>query len=120
MKNLAKIFHYRQWPVRTFELAGEPWFVAADVCAILGLDTSLAVNGRSRPGQSCGLDPDEKGTAIISTPGGRQSMLIVSEPGLYSLILRSRKREAQTFRRWITHEKGLALNDEKRWRHFAM
>ena len=105
MKNLAKIFHFRNHPVRTLTLDGVTWFVAADVCGVLGLDASLAVNGRQR-GEACsgGLDDDEKGTAIVSTPGGLQEMLIVSEPGLYTLILRSRKPEAKAFRRWVTHE----------------
>lgn len=50
------------------------------------------------------LDDDEKGIDSIDTPGGRQEMSTVSEPGLYSLILRSRKPEAKRFKRWITHE----------------
>ena len=40
----------------------------------------------------------------MSTPGGNQEMTIVSEAGLYSLILRSRKPEAKAFKRWVTHE----------------
>ena len=105
-QSLAKIFLYRSHPVRTLSAGGATWFVAADVCGVLGLDASLSVNGRRResgePGG--GLDDDEKGTAIVSTPGGLQEMLIVSEPGLYSLVLKSRKPEAKSFRRWITHE----------------
>ena len=105
MKSLERIFHYQHHSVRTLDLQGEPWFVAADVCAILGLDASLAVNGRKRECEdSGGLDDDEKGTAIVSTPGGKQKMLIVSEPGLYALVLKSRRSEARAFRRWITHE----------------
>lgn len=50
------------------------------------------------------MDDDEKGIDSIDTPGGRQEMSTVSEPGLYSLILRSRKPEAKRFKRWITHE----------------
>lgn len=50
------------------------------------------------------LDDDEKGVGIIDTPGGKQEMSIVSEPGLYSLILRSRKPEAKAFKRWVTHD----------------
>jgi len=75
---------------------GSPWFVAADVCDCLDLsDVSKAV---------ASLDEDEKGTTTIRTPGGPQEMIIISEPGLYSLTLRSRKPEAKTFKRWITHE----------------
>ena len=50
------------------------------------------------------LDDDEKGTNSIRTLGGEQQMLVISEPGLYSLIFRSRKPEAKAFKRWIIHE----------------
>ncbi|ETJ00877.1 MAG: Phage antirepressor protein [Actinomyces urogenitalis DORA_12] len=76
--------------------AGEPWFVANDVCEALGLSnprSSLAL-----------LDEDEKGVHSMDTPGGTQNLAIVSEAGLYSLILRSRKPEAKAFKRWVTHE----------------
>ncbi|MEG1913425.1 MAG: BRO family protein [Cloacibacillus sp.] len=51
-----------------------------------------------------GLDEDERGSELMNTPGGMQSMSIINEPGLYSLILRSRKSQAKIFKRWITHE----------------
>jgi hypothetical protein len=51
-----------------------------------------------------GLDDDERGTETIRTPGGEQQVSIVSEAGLWSLMLRSRKPEARAFRRWVTHE----------------
>lgn len=102
-------FEYNSRQVRTIVKDGEPWFVAADVCSILDIDTSTAVNGRNRISDSGiirdgGLDDDEKDTDIVSTPGGSQEVLIVSEAGLYSLILKSRKPEAKAFKRWITHE----------------
>ena len=50
------------------------------------------------------VDDDEKGTNSIPTLGGPQDMLTVNEPGLYALILGSRKPEARAFKRWITHE----------------
>ena len=75
---------------------GVPWFVAADVCGALDLpDTHKAVSR---------LDDDERSTTAIHTPGGVQSMTTVNEPGLYSLILGSRKPEAKRFKRWVTHE----------------
>lgn len=77
------------------EQQGEPWFVAKDVCSCLGLDTSNL---------SKLLDEDEKGTYSIRTLGGPQEMSCVSEPGLYSLLLRSRKPEAKAFKRWVTHD----------------
>jgi prophage antirepressor-like protein len=83
-------------PVRTVTLDGEPWFVGRDATAILGYRTT---NDGTR-----WLDEDEKGTHWVRTPGGDQEMVIVSEPGLYSLALRSKLPQAKSFRRWITHE----------------
>ena len=75
---------------------GSPWFVAADVCAVLDLGNSRQAIAR--------LDDDEKGVSLIRTISGDQSMTTVNEPGLYSLILGSRKPEAKRFKRWVTHE----------------
>jgi toxin-antitoxin system, toxin component, bro family len=82
--------------VRSILIDGEPWFVAADVCKALELEKTNRALSR--------LDDDEKGAHSVSTPGGRQRMSIISESGLYSLILGSRKPEAKAFKRWITHE----------------
>lgn len=82
--------------IRTLTIDGEPWFVAADVCRALEIgNPSMAVER---------LDEDEKGISTIDTLGGKQRMTIINEPGLYSLVLSSRKPEAKAFRRWITHE----------------
>ena len=82
--------------MRTVLKDGEPWFVAADVCRALEIgDTHKAVER---------LDDDEKGRSLIPTLGGEQELLIVNEPGLYTLVLGSRKPEARAFKRWITHE----------------
>ena len=95
--NDLKIFeNYQFGEIRVIERDGEPWFVAADVCR--ALDISDTWNALQR------LDDDEKGTCSISTPGGKQDMNIINEPGLYSLVLGSRKPEAKAFKRWITHE----------------
>ena len=74
---------------------GEPWFVAKDVCQILLLHSGRAYSR---------LNADEKGKRSTHTPGGDQSMLYVNEPGLYSLVMRSRKPEARRFQWWVTHE----------------
>ena len=87
-------FTYEGTPVRTLQVNGEPWFVSADPLKILGLNRSSIAT----------LDEDEKGVHSVDTLGGRQEVSIISEPGLYSLILRSRKPEARKFKRWITHE----------------
>lgn len=89
-------FAYEGQRVRTVIIDGEPWFVARDACAVLGIS-----NGRDA---LSGLDDDEKGVATTDTPGGPQQVAIINEFGLYSLILRSRKPEAKAFKRWITHE----------------
>lgn len=73
---------------------GETTFVSADALAILGLDRTALRR----------LDDDEKGVDRIHTPGGEQEVGTVNEPGLYSLILGSRKPEAKAFKRWLTHE----------------
>ena len=75
----------------------EPWFVAADVCRALGLGNSTNACAR--------LDDDEH--ALISIKGisrGNDEANVVNEPGLYALVLSSRKPEAKAFKRWITHE----------------
>lgn len=73
---------------------GEPWFVAKDVLDVLDLDKTALRK----------LDEDEKGVDSIHTPGGKQQMTTVTEPGFYKLVMRSRKPEAKAFQRWVTHE----------------
>lgn len=82
--------------VRTVTQNGEPWFVAADVCKALEIANNRDALGR--------LDGDEKGVVSTDTLGGKQSVTIINEPGLYALVLGSRKPEAKVFKRWITHE----------------
>lgn len=76
-----------------------PWFVAADVCAVLNI-------GNARQAVSY-LDEDEvRQLPVITNDGSGRTLHtnLVNEPGLYSLILRSRKPEAKAFKRWVTHE----------------
>lgn len=79
--------------LRVMDQDGEPWFVAKDVCNVLGLNT----NNLRRD-----LDDDEIKSLKLRASGSAN--LVVNEPGLYSLILRSRKPEAKRFKRWVTHE----------------
>lgn len=93
-----QVFNNEQFGnVRAMNLNDEPWFVAKDVCDVLGIKTNhLREDGR-------GLDDDE----VLSLPNweGRGSApLIVSEAGFYKLVMRSRKPEAKAFQRWVTHE----------------
>ncbi|KEZ35831.1 phage antirepressor [Frankia sp. CeD] len=92
-------FRFQGAPVRVVTIDGEPWWVAADVCRVLEI-------GNPRQAVSY-LDDDEvtrDGVTTNDAMGRPQKMTTVSEPGLYSLILRSRKPQAKAFKRWITHE----------------
>lgn len=85
--------------VRTVIREDAPWFVAADVCRILGLDQVSRAMDR--------LDDDEKGSVKVPHPQSPDKTLEmngVNEPGLYHLVLCSNKPEAKAFKRWITHE----------------
>jgi anti-repressor protein len=96
MNELTKIFSYQGSQVRTVIQKDHPWFVAKDVCDILGHTNNRMATER--------LDEDEKGVSKIYTLGGEQEMTVINESGLYSLILTSNKPEAKQFKRWITHE----------------
>ena len=95
-----QIFHSAQFgQVRTVIKDDQPWFVASDVCK--ALDIANVGNALSR------LDTDEKGSirsADGTSKGGNPNIAIINEPGLYALVLGSRKPEAHAFKRWITHE----------------
>ena len=111
MKSL-ELFHFKGRQVRTIQLDGEPWFVAADVCDVLGLNN---------PSQALSyLDRDER--RLITNEAWRTNgnMAVVSEPGLYSLVLRSRRPEAKGFRRWIAHEVIPALRQSGEYRLAAV
>lgn len=75
---------------------GNPWLVAADICAVLGIrDVSDAVSR---------VDEVDRRLAPIRSGGQNRQMLTINESGLYDLILDSRKPEARRFRRWIISE----------------
>ena len=82
--------------LRTVEQDNQIYFVAVDVCNALEIKNNRDALAR--------LDEDEKGVVLTDTLGGKQSLAIVNEYGLYSLVLTSRKPEAKAFKRWITHE----------------
>lgn len=95
MNNIVP-FNFKNQSVRVVMIGNGPFWVAKDVCDVLGLDNvSMALDR---------LDDDEKGVSIVDTLGGPQKMSIINESGLYSLILASRKPEAKEFKRWVTQE----------------
>lgn len=98
MNTEIQTFNFNSATLRTLtDESSDPWFVAKDVCDILGLENSRKATAE--------LDPDEKNTVTISDGiPGNPNKTIISEPGLYKLIMRSRKPEAKEFQRWVTHE----------------
>lgn len=89
-------FRFGQAELRVVQLAGDPWFVAKDVCDVLNHSNSrMAI---------AALDEDEKGVSKVYTQGGEQEVTIINESGLYSLVLRSNKPEAKVFKKWVTSE----------------
>lgn len=100
--NALSVFSFQEnHPVRVVMVDGEPWFVAKDVCDALRLTNSrMSLDA---------LDDDEKGVSSTYTPGGNQKVSIISESGLYTLILRCRDAVKQgttawRFRKWVTNE----------------
>lgn len=94
MNNEIQQFDFKGASLRTLtDKAGEPWFVAKDVCDILGhSNVSMALDR---------LDDDERSKFNLGRQGETN---IVNEAGLYVLVLGSRKPEAHEFKRWVTHE----------------
>ncbi|HHF4705191.1 TPA: P22AR C-terminal domain-containing protein [Haemophilus influenzae] len=94
-------FNFESNSIRTLAIDNEPWFVAKDVCDAIGLTNSRM--------SLIALDEDEKGVSLIYTPSGKQEMNIVSESGMYTLILRCRDAVKKgsvphRFRKWVTAE----------------
>ena len=96
--NEITIFKYESKKVRTVIRDGEPWFVLKDVCEALCINNNRMVAER--------LDEDDVSNTdtIHDNLGRKQNMRIISESGLYNVILLSRKPEAKRFKKWITSE----------------
>lgn len=95
--NALQVFSFEKNSVRVVMKGEDPWFVAKDVCNILGYENS-------RKALADHIDEDEKGVTKCDTLGGVQVMSIINESGLYALIMRSNKPEAKRFRKWVTSE----------------
>ena len=100
--SILAVFNYNQSQVRTITINNEPWFVAQDVCNILEVKNNRDALSR--------LDDDEKmelgRESIVGLTDDPNTVRLsaISESGLYSLVLSSRKPEAKPFKRWITHD----------------
>lgn len=95
-QSTPSVFNFGAHAVRIVVRDGEPWFVATDVAAALGY---LTAKDAAR-----NLSEHQKGGHILPTPGGDQRVTIINESGLYRLVLRSRKPEAEKFSDWVTGE----------------
>lgn len=112
MENSLQVFTNEQFgQIRTINQNGEPWFVAADVCDF------FQVTNRNRVMQQ--VDQADKGGTQMNTPGGKQTLTIINEAGLYDLLfalqptkargvsdeyVNERIAQLKAFKRWITHE----------------
>lgn len=89
-------FNFDGAQVRVVTIDGEPWFVLADLARVLDIAAPARLAAR--------LDEGVRQTHTLSTPGGPQAMTVVSEAGMYEVVIRSDKPDAARFRRWITAE----------------
>lgn len=97
-KNEIQVFENTDFgDVRVVEYNGEPYFVAKEVCDILGYTNS-------RKAIADHVDEEDKGVTKCDTPGGKQNLTIINESGLYSLIIGSKLPEAKQFKHWVTSE----------------
>lgn len=90
-------FQYDGNQVRTVLIDGQPWFAAKDVCDILEITWSGSKT-------LANISEKHKGLVNFTTPGGNQELWAVDEAGLYKLIMRSNKPEAEKFQDWVTEE----------------
>ncbi|MEI1256031.1 phage antirepressor [Blautia sp. JLR.GB0024] len=96
--NQLKIFENTEFgQIRTVTIDNEPWLVGKDVATALGYErTADAIRQH--------VDSEDKGVGEIQTPGGKQTMTIINESGLYALIFGSKLESAQRFKHWVTSE----------------
>ena len=95
---VPQVFEHEQFgKIRFIQQNGELWFVANDVCRVLGYSNP-------RDALAKHVDDDEKDVAKCDTLGGVQTMAIINESGLYSLIFGSQLPVAKKFKRWVFHE----------------
>lgn len=97
MNDLQQFTSAQFGDIRALSIDGEPWFVGKDVAQVLGYSNTKDALSRH-------VDPEDKGGSQITTPSGIQTMTVINESGLYSLVLSSKLPSAKAFKRWVTHE----------------
>lgn len=96
MNNVSIFKNDKFGELRVILQDGEPWFVASEIAKILGYRDGYTASRT--------LDQDEKDTHLVCTLGGTQEHTIISEAGLYTLMIRADKETVKPFRRWVTHD----------------
>ena len=99
MINELQVFSYEGSEIRTVQLGGEPWWVLKDICDVLELSNPSVIADRLDDDEKAKVDPKQYLGSRSNEPA-----TVISESGLYNVILLSRKPEAKKFKRWITHE----------------
>jgi len=89
-------FNSSEFSVRSIVINDEPWFVAKDVCEVLGL--THITNTLSR------VDSEDLSVVKLHSGGQTRNMKVVNESGLYQIIFMSKKPQAKKFKRWVTSE----------------
>ena len=98
MAHLIQFKEQNLGQINVLEKNGEVWFIAQDICNILGYKNSSRDIARH-------VDEEDRDTITIRDGNkGNPNQVVINESGLYSLILRSRKPEAKKFKRWVTSE----------------
>lgn len=96
--NEVQIFNNPEFgSIRALLIENEPWWIGKEIAKALGY-------GNTRDALAKHVDAEDKGVANRDTLGGMQSLTIINESGLYSLILSSKLPTAKKFKRWITSE----------------
>ena len=105
-----KLFENPQFRIRVIMRLGDPWFVASDACDGLAISNARDALANIDDDDKLKITKDEIDTVVsidgikCSVDSRVQSLNLVSESGLYDLIMQSRKPEAKSFKRWVTHE----------------
>lgn len=94
--------------VRTVIIDGEPWFVGKDVAVALGYEKPTDAARKH-------VDEEDRGVSKIETPSGTQTMTIINESGMYSLVFGSKLEEAKRFKHWVTSEVLPAIRKKGRY-----
>lgn len=98
MNNEIQQFDFKGAALRTLtDENGEPWFVAKDVCNVLGyMNASKTISDH--------VDSEDKLYNESLSSLGQRGGWLINESGLYSLVLSSKLPTAKEFKRWVTHE----------------